>query len=192
MDGSGKRAWFSMPRRFVPPGARGHALILLASLGAAATSVESALAAPLSYDDARATLHSVSDLRQSSEAGANRREYDARAADSLWLPEVFVNATEVFGVKTGSVAVPPLGSINISQNLRGPRSSINSTWQIYTGGRIEATQRALNAGAEEARAELAVTDERLDQRLAEVYFGLELAANIERTRASILEQADRQ
>src|SRR5262249_11632929 len=103
----------------------------------------------------------------------------------------FVNATEVFGVKTGSVAVPPLGSINISQNLRGPRASINSTWQIYTGGRIEATQRALNAGADEARAELAMTNEKLDQQLAQVYFGVDLAANIERTRASVLQDADR-
>jgi outer membrane protein TolC len=169
----------------------GLALLLGALLVAAAASARDARAAALSYDDARSALHSVSDLRQSSEAGANRSEYDARAADSLGLPEVFVNATEIFGVKTGSIAVPPLGSINFSENLRGPRASINSTWQIYTGGRIEATQRALNAGADEARAELVMTDEKLDQQLAQVYFSLELAANVERTRASILQAADR-
>jgi len=162
-----------------------------ALLGSFIANIGSPLAAPLSYDDARTTLHSVSDLKQSSEANANRREYEARAADSLHLPEVFVNATQVYGVKTGTLTTP-LGGIDFSQNFAGPRSSINSTWQIYEGGRITATQRALDAGANAARAELTVTNEEIDVDLARVYFGLELAANIERTRASILQQADRQ
>jgi len=154
-------------------------------------NIQSALAATLSYDDARTTLHSVSDLRQASTAGVNRREYEARAADSLGLPEVFVNATEVWGIKTGTIS-SPFGALDISQNFQGPRSSINGTWDIYTGGRITATQRALAAGTDAARAELTVTDEKLDVQLAQVYFGLEFAANIERTRASILQDADLQ
>jgi outer membrane protein TolC len=156
-----------------------------------ALTSQPALATTLSYEDARNVLHTVSDLRQSSEAGVNRRNYEARAADSLGLPEVFVNATEVWGIKTGTITTP-IGGLDISQNFQGPRSSINGTWDIYTGGRITATQRALDAGTDAARAELLVTDERLDVQLAQVYFGLELAANIERTRASILKEADLQ
>jgi outer membrane protein TolC len=166
-------------------------LLLGGVVGTGVITLGSADAATLSYDDARTTLHSVSDLRQASTAGVSRRDYEARAADSLGLPEVFVNATEVWGIKTGTVGTP-FGSLDVNQNFQGPRSSINGTWDIYTGGRITATQRSLAAGTDAARAELSFTDEKLDLQLAQVYFGLELAANIERTRASILQEADLQ
>mgnify|MGYP003694358261 CR=1 FL=1 len=63
----------------------------------------SAIAAPLSYEDARAALHEVSDLQKSSESGVSRSEHEARAADSLGWPDLSVNATEVFGLKTDSL-----------------------------------------------------------------------------------------
>jgi outer membrane protein TolC len=146
----------------------------------------------LSYEDARNVLHEVSDTRKASEASVNRSRDEARAARSLGLPDLFVNTTELFGEKTGTIDGTPLGSISFSDNLRGPRSSINSTWSIYSGGRISATQKALAAGADVARAELTRTEEDLDVVLAKEYFGLELAANVERTREAVLEQADRQ
>jgi len=149
------------------------------------------IAAPLSFEDARAALHTVSDLRKSGEAGLGRSEYEARAADSLGLPQVSVDAVQVFGVKTGSIQGTPLGAINFREDFTGPRSSINSTWSIYSGGRITATQRALAAGADQARAELAGTEEHLDLQLTQVYFGVALAANVERTRRAQLQDADR-
>jgi outer membrane protein TolC len=182
-----------LPRRGHPGRYTRGALLVVALFGACATAgIRVATSAPLSYEDARAALHTVSDLQKSGEAGVNKRDYEARAADSLGLPDVSVNATQVFGVKTGSIQGTPLGPINIREDFTGPRSSINSTWSIYTGGRITATQRALAAGAEQARAELSSTEEHLDLELAQVYFGLELAANVEHTRSSILRQADQQ
>ena len=169
-----------------------RACVILALLGAGAAGIELAIAAPLSYGDAQVALQSVSDLHKSGEAGVDRSHYEARAADSLGLPEVFVNATEVAGVKQTKITGTPLGTIDINQNLNGPRASVNGTWLIYSGGRITATQRALAAGVDQARAELNVTEEQLDLQLAQVYFGLELASNIERTRTSVLQQADRQ
>jgi outer membrane protein TolC len=146
----------------------------------------------LSYEQANAALYDVSDSRKASEAAVSRSKDEARAADSLALPDVFVNTTEVFGVKTGTINGTPLGNINFSENFRGPRSSVDATWSIYSGGRITATQRALAAGIDAANAELSHTEEDLDVLLATDYFGLELAANIEHTRTSVLEQADRQ
>ena len=162
------------------------------ALFGAATGAELAISAPLSYEDARTVLQSVSDLHKSGEAGVDRNQYEARAADSLGLPEVSVSAMQEFGSKTGSIPKTPLGTIDFHANLNGPRASVDSTWAIYTGGRITATQRALAAGVDQARAELTATEEQLDLQLAQVYFGLELAANIERTRTSVLQQADRQ
>jgi outer membrane protein TolC len=169
-----------------------RACLTLALLGADAASIELAIAAPLSYEDARAVLQSVSDLHKAGEAGVGKSNYEARAADSLGLPEVSVSATQEFGSKTGSIPGTPLGTIDFHANLNGPRAAVTSTWAIYTGGRITATQRALAAGVDQARAELTGTEEQLDLQLAQVYFGLELASNIERTRTSVLQQADRQ
>lgn len=168
-----------------------HARLVIVLLVAVARHPEVTFAAPLSYEDARSALRAVSDVKRSFEAGVDRSVYEARSAESLGFPEVSVNATQVFGSKTGSIPGTPLGTIDFHANLNGPRSSINSIWSIYTGGRITATQRALAAGTEQARAELAATEEKLDLGLSQVYFGVELAANVERTRASLLQQADR-
>jgi outer membrane protein TolC len=145
----------------------------------------------LSYEQARALLFEVSDARKASEASVRHSEYEARAAKSLGMPDLSANATEVFGEKTGTLTTP-LGNLPFSDNFRGPRASINSTWSIYSGGRISATQKALGAAVDVASAELTHTEAELDVLLAQEYFGLELAANIEHTRQSVLEQADRQ
>jgi len=150
-----------------------------------------AIAEPLSYEDARVALHSVSDLQKAGESNVRRTEYEARAADSLRLPELSVNATEIFGLKTDTLDTP-LGTIDIHDDFTGPRSSIDSIWSIYTGGRITATQRALAAGVDQAQAELAGTAEHLDLELAQVYFGVVLAANVERTLTEQVQLADRQ
>jgi len=49
-------------------------------------AVEFVVAAPLSYEDARASLQAVSDSRKADEAMVNRRDHEARAADSLGIP----------------------------------------------------------------------------------------------------------
>jgi len=172
----------------------GHNIALLVVVVGAALVGHARGAEPgvLSYEEARTTLYEVSDALKASEAAVSRNQNEARAAKTLGLPDLSVNAIEVFGEKTGTIEGTPLGNIPFSDNLRGPRSSVNSTWSIYSGGRITATQKALAAGVQAANAELSHTEEDLDVLLAKAYFGLELAANVERTRTSVLEQADRQ
>jgi outer membrane protein TolC len=73
-----------------------------------------------------------------------------------------------------------------------PARARRSTRRIdLLGGRITATQRALAAGVDQARAELAGTEGHLDLQLTQVYFGVALAANVERTRTTQLRDADR-
>jgi len=173
---------------------RAPARLLRGCLGIAliGAAVELAVAVPLSYEDARASLLAVSDRRKADEAVVNRRDHESRAADSLGLPSLFLNATEVWGIKTGTIPDTPIGNINFKENFAGPRASVNTTWSIYSGGRISAAQRALAAGVDEARAELIRSEEQLDLQLAHSYFGLDLASAVERTRNSILEEADNQ
>src|SRR5690349_449672 len=82
-------------------------------------------ATSLSYVDARNVLHSVSDLHKSAEAGVGVHVYQARAAESLGLPEVSVQATQIYGQKTGSLSTP-LGTLGVDLNFNGPRSSVDS------------------------------------------------------------------
>ena len=154
-------------------------------LGALVVHIEST--SPPSYD---ACAHGVARRFRPAEG----RERHGRRVHARGGPPVcqrFLNATRC-RVKQTSITGTPLGTIDINQNLNGPRASVNATWTIYSGGRITATQRALAAGVDQARAELTMTEEQLDLQLAQVYFGLELASNIERTRTSVLQQADRQ
>ena len=146
----------------------------------------------LSYDEARATLKRVSDTLKASEAVVDRSEDEVRAARRLGWPDLSVDAIEVFGEKRGTIDGTPLGNIAFSENFRGPRSALNSTWSIYSGGRITATQRALAEGVEAANANLANTEEDLDVLLAQVYFGFELAQSVEHTRRAVLDQANRE
>lgn len=174
--------------RLAPPFAVGVAVIA-AALFTHARAAESSL---LSYEEARTALYEVSDSLKAGQAGVSHSQNEARAARTLGYPDLSVNATEIFGEKSGTLEGTPLGNLSFRDNLRGPRSSITTTWPIYTGGRIRATQKGLAAGVEAANAELNQTEEDLDVLLAKEYFGLELAANVERTRAQVLRQADRE
>ncbi len=172
-------------------GGRNIALLVVV-VGALNGHARAAEPGVLSYEEARTSLYEVSDALKASEAAVSRNQEEAHAAKTLGLPDLSVNAIEVFGEKTGTIEGTPLGNIPFSENFRGPRSSLNTTWAIYSGGRITATQKALAAGVQAADAELSHTEEDLDVLLSKVYFGLELAANVERTRTSVLQQADRQ
>jgi outer membrane protein TolC len=163
--------------------------MIAAALFTDARAAESGL---LSYEEARTALYEVSDSLKAGQAGVSHSQNEARAANTLGYPELSVSATEIFGEKSGTLEGTPLGNLSFRDNLRGPRSSISTTWPIYTGGRIRATQKGLAAGVEAANAELDHTEEDLDVLLAKEYFGLELAANVERTRVQALQQADRE
>src|SRR5882672_10504262 len=163
---------------------RAPARLLRGCLGIAliGAAVELAVAVPLSYEDARASLLAVSDRRKADEAVVNRRDHESRAADSLGLPSLFLNATEVWGIKTGTIPDTPIGNINFKENFAGPRASVNTTWSIYSGGRISAAQRALAGGGDEARPLLIRAQDQLDVELALPDDGVISQMQVERTR----------
>ncbi len=171
--------------------ARAHPGLRRAALLLTAAACTPAWALSLSYEDARATLEQVSDARKAGEHEVSRRANESSAARTLGYPELSVAAEEVWGIKTGTIA-SPLGAIDIHENFQGPRAAATATWSIYNGGRVGAQQRSLAAAVDESNAQLENIDQRLDLELAQVYFGVSLATDVERTRRSVLEQADRQ
>src|SRR5258708_30759239 len=101
--------------------ARATVLAFALSDGAAAW------ATALSFDEARAALAQASDAQRAAEAAVSGRSHDARAADSLGHPDLSVNLTQIWGIKTATLE-SPIGPIDIDQNLSGPRSSFDTTW----------------------------------------------------------------
>src|SRR5208283_3031969 len=90
----------------------------------------------LTYEEARSALFEVSDTRKASEAVVSRDENESRAARWLGLPDLSVNATQIYCEK--SLDNGSMGALSGTYNFRGPRSAFNSTWSIYSGGRISA------------------------------------------------------
>src|SRR5258706_8248819 len=130
-----------------------HAVLLVvAALGSAP-----GWAATLSYDEARTALEHASDARKAGEAALGVSTHNARAADSLALPDVSLNAKQVFGIKTATLSTP-LGPIHIDDNLGGPRASIDTTWSLYNGGRVRAPPPAPHARLTGTPSELGPID----------------------------------
>jgi outer membrane protein TolC len=171
--------------------ALGLAALLLVALPAWWSNA--ALALELSLADARTALLAGSDKLRAAEQDLSRRELDAKAADTLGYPDLQFNLNQVYGRKEFELGpFPVIGSLNETVNLDGPRSSVTSTWPIYTGGRIEAAQRALAAEVEASTAQRRGVEERLELDLAQRYFQLRLAGYVLKLRQLQLEQAERQ
>ncbi len=167
---------------FARRSARVVSCVIFALAGFRAMAVPSAV---MTYDEARTALGQASEARKAGEYEVSRRANDSSAARTLGYPEVSIGAEEVWGIKTATLA-SPLGPIDINENFQGPRAAVSAKWSIYNGGRVQATQRSLAAAVDESNAQLENVDQRLDLELAQVYFGVSLAADVERTRRSVL------
>src|ERR1700675_2237967 len=121
-----------LPRSGRPRGIFRRAWLIIALLGAnVAGGIGVALGATLSYEDARAALHTVSDLHESGEAGVSKRNYEARSADSPGLAVLTLNAAEVYGIKTPSRRAP--------HYTPPPSNSISSSRKFISGSRSQPT-----------------------------------------------------
>ncbi|MEF9942657.1 MAG: TolC family protein [Burkholderiaceae bacterium] len=176
-------------------------LALLLAIGPATAIAQNALP----FEAARSLLHQRSDKLRIDAAEVERRRLESEASSALDGPKLILNATQVWGskeVELGPVNVPSislgpittpalsLGPFNIKDDLSGPRSSLITTWPLYTGGLITAKRMALAAAVDEARADRERTTDELDNQLAQRYFGVQLMRSVEKLRAGTLAQQD--
>lgn len=82
--------------------------------------------------------------------------------------------------------------LHAKTDLDGPRVTLEGYWPIYTGGRIEARQKASEAAAREAKDSLQNENDRLDTELARKYFAVQLARSITKLREEALEDQERE
>ena len=87
--------------------------------------------------------------------------------------------------------IPDKLNINFEQDISGPRASVDVMWPLYTGGAITAKQNAARAGLRKVMADHDGMVEKLDAQLAQKYFGVQLARSVEKLRADMLTQQER-
>lgn len=82
--------------------------------------------------------------------------------------------------------------LHYKMDIDGPRSALQATWVLYSGGRISAKQAASEAAAREAHSNLRTEADSLERELAEKYFGVQLANSVTALRAEALRSQQRE
>lgn len=156
-------------------------------------------AADLSFNRARDLLRERNNSLKAAEANIESKKM---ASDSLkWLhgPTVSVGAVELWGeakIDVDRSIKTPLGKmpvdINETYNFSGPRAAVTGTVPIFTGGKIDATQKTAKYAVNEAEA---MRDSRiniLEAELVAKYFGLQLALSLRKLREDTLKEEESQ
>ncbi len=160
-------------------------------------------ATPLSFDSARQMLYENSHKLKADEAYLESKRQASDALKTAGGPTVTLQAMQIAGQKEidigkdiqvplGAISLPVSLSLQEKLSLNGPRASATAMWPIYTGGKIEAAQRASKYEIDEAYALKRVSAEELDAQLAGYYFGLQLANSIEKLQKSMLVQQEKE
>ena len=82
--------------------------------------------------------------------------------------------------------------LHYKMDIDGPRSALQATWVLYSGGRISAKQAASEAAAREASSNLRSEADSLEKELAEKYFGVQLARAVTTLRSEALKSQQRE
>ena len=180
-----------MPSANFQPCGLGLSLVLV--MACATGFSGNAVALDLSIEQARSALQGSSDKLRAAGEDIQRRELDAKAAETLGYPDLQIGLNQVYGRKEIEIdPVPIIGAIRTTANLDGPRSPLTSTWPIYTGGKIGAVQAALAAEVQASTAQRRSVEDQLERDLVQRYFRVRLTRQLVVLRVQQLAQADRQ
>ena len=173
-------------------------------------------ASGVSFHQARALMTQRADTLKMSQADIDQKQQQVKESRSLRGPKISLNAQQIEGRKDIHMAfnnplagasgmigqalpIPGLSEmlgqnkfkIDLEEDISGPRASIDMMWPIYTGGAISAQQKASEAALRQARASHEKTQDELDTLLVQKYFGVQLARSVEKLRADLFKQSER-
>ena len=165
---------------------------------------DNTLGQELSFEQALIELNHFSPALAAANAQYLSKEAQAKAMQSLDLPELSVSAEgfsmeKTLGVQhtrineliiNGANASLPSGSalsldkLVISQ--QGIRSALTASWLLYSGGKITALQKGAQAQAKQAEHSAQLSKETLTLTLIQLYFGQQLAQQVLALRKNLL------
>ena len=163
----------------------------------------------LRFDAARAHVQDVSHQLRAQQSQITHDQEAAQAARSLHGPKVELKTEQIWGRKTidmdltnpfygkipptiggqptpgfgileGMLTSTPSLNIHFKEDISGPRSTLEFSWALFTGGRIQAKIDALHQEVLYSQAQYKGTQLRLDATLAARYWGVQLTRAVER------------
>lgn len=145
----------------------------------------------LTFEQALNKMHNDNLALKSAEAEMKSQEYKRKTTRGLYLPRFDFSATYMkfdqdIGVDMGgySQTLKDLGLVNSStmlpstlviQKEQFATASVNMMWPIFTGGKIRAANKAMDANINGSIYEIQETKEKLNTELVERYFGYRLS-----------------
>jgi outer membrane protein TolC len=176
----------------------GAAAGLLGCLGAARA------AGPLTLADAWEQVRRGNESLQASRAEIDRRVAERTATRSLSQPQIDLSAAQTWIADPITIDLDPIRSVILKLHPTVPSGAVppflldvqshsflkgqaTAFWPLYTGGRIQAAQRAGVAGEAEAAAAHRQTENSLFNELVRRYYALQLARTVQVTRLAVLE-----
>ncbi|USD66477.1 TolC family protein [Vibrio sp. SCSIO 43136] len=170
----------------------------------------SALAQPVSFEQAWQLVQQNNDSLAASQANLQRYQYMQDSRDSLNLPSIslsanytmldqnvsvngqqLLDATSIDNAALASIIGGLVGNIDASglsttisdRHVYG--SSIRAVWPIFTGGKITAAQDIAAGQTEEARSQFEMERQAKYEDLSKYYFGVVLAQEVLETRKAV-------
>lgn len=180
--------------------------IPLLGLATASIAAQTVNVAPMDFAQAQAIAHDRADTLKMERAETARRQSQAESARSLHGPKLTLDAKQLWGRKTidygsaslsqlmpgaaaqlqqnqslastlGPIFTTPV-DLKFTDNLDGPRATVNFEMPLYMGGAINAKVRASDEAVFESRAQTQVQRDQIDTELAQKYFAVQLARSV--------------
>ena len=188
------------------------AAVVLSAVPAAAQARQagrpSDWAAPMTFGDALARMRGSHGTLQAADQERTQREEERKAARSLYWPTVDTAAqyTRLDGpvdidlnpirdvILTLHPQVPPSKVPPFVEHVQDEsfwRANIKATWPMYTGGKVQAANRAAEARVTDAEQQRKQTEEALGAELVRRYYGLRLAISARDVRKEVLDALDK-
>lgn len=158
--------------------------------------------AALRFDDALSMARARNETVLAARADTARREEERRATRSLAFPRIDVSALYThlddeirldldpirdvilkLHPQVPASLVPPFEETLFKQDML--RVPLSARWALFTGGRIQAANRAAEARLRDAQAEVRQTEHGVLRSLVRAYFGLRLALEEQAVRAEV-------
>jgi outer membrane protein TolC len=197
-----------MIKRFIILSAVAAALVSGSPVPAAAqTGPPVAPAAPMSYDEALARLSASNESLKAATEEVTQRQQERAAVRSLYWPRVDLRAQathldDAIVIDLDPIrqvinslhrlpdsVLPPFASTAQEQNFW--LSQVTATWPVYTGGKVQAANRAAALQVEDARHRRTLTADGLATDLARRYYALRLAIKARDVRSAARDSLNR-
>jgi len=129
----------------------------------------------LSFGDALKRVQQRNESLMAGQDEIRQRESEKAAMSGLRVPKAELDMRTSFLDADVTTPFDPIPIAYKMQNKHFTKAELSITWPVYTGGRIDAANRAASAKQDEAEAQFRYTGDQLVTELAQRYFGVCLA-----------------